>query len=395
MMASSNSFSLSNTSYSNSEASSLYVGGGIGLDYFVVDSVSVGFYADGSYRNFKGYGATTLAETTTTSFAGGIRFGANARLSGSMSFYPRLTLMLESSHGNIKPISSANGEPVGPPVASASVGPAVNMYAPLLVHPASHFVVGFGPRLQHDFAITRGGPYDGSQSTLISAEFTVGGWWGGEAPDNAEPDDVPSPDIAKPKKPADPVFGKTGQIVLTSAMDASIEHQSYSQSKGASTSVTVAPGIDYFVSDGTSIGADVVIGHSNGNGFDNSGANAEFSSASLGFVLRAGFNLQVAAIASIWLNGGVGYGSVDSSISTAMGTNQHTRTRGWIEASAPFLVHPASHFFVGAGPALFHELSDRDQYNYENKATQLALRLVLGGWFGGPSNVVTLVPPGK
>lgn len=395
LMGSSNGLNISNTWFSNSEASRFYAGAEVGLDYFLVDSVSIGFDVEAVYRNFKGYGATTLSETTSTFLSGGIRFGANARLSESLSFYPRLTLMLESSHSTIEPISSANGEPVGAPVSSASVGPAVNVYAPLLLHPASHFVVGFGPRLQHDFAITRGGPYDGSQSTWVGADFTVGGWWGGEARESAEQDDVPSPDIAKPGKPAKPGFGKTGQIVLTSATDASISHRSYSQSKGASTSVTFAPGIDYFVSDGTSIGGEVVIGHSSGNDLDESGANEEFSSTSLSFVLRAGFNLRLADVASIWLNGGVGYGSVDWSVSTAMGTNQHTSTRGWIEASAPFLVHPARHFFVGAGPAVFHELSNRDQYNYENKQTQLALRLVLGGWFGGPSGVMTLVQPGK
>jgi len=395
MMGSSNGFSVSNVWLSNSEASSFYAGAEVGLDYFVVNGVSIGFDADAVYRNFKGYGATTLSETTSTFLSGGIRFGANARLGESFSFYPRLTLMLESSHSTIKPISSANGEPVGAPVSSASVGPAVNFYAPLLLHPASHFVVGFGPRLHYNFAVIRGGPYDGAQSTWLSADFTVGGWWGGEAPNSAEQDDVPSPDITQPKKPAEPAFGRTGQIVLTSATEASIGHGSYSQSKGSSTSVTFAPGIDYFVSDGTSIGGEIVIDYSNGKGLDESGANEELSSTSLGFVLRAGYNLRLADVASIWLNGGVGYGSVDSSVSTAMGTNQHTRTRGWIEAAAPLLVHPASHFFVGAGPALFHELSDRDQYNYENKATQLALRLVLGGWFGGPSNLVTLVPPGK
>jgi hypothetical protein len=65
------------------------------------------------------------------------------------------------------------------------------------------------------------------------------------------------------------------------------------------------------------------------------------------------------------------------------GTNQHSRTRTWIDISAPVLLHPSSHFFVGAGPFLFHELSDKDQYDFENTATQLGVSFFLGGWFGG------------
>ena len=60
---------------------------------------------------------------------------------------------------------------------------------------------------------------------------------------------------------------------------------------------------------------------------------------------------------------------------------EHSRTRTWIDISAPLLLHPSSHFFVGADPFLFHELSDKDQYNAENDATNLGVSLVLGGWF--------------
>jgi hypothetical protein len=66
-------------------------------------------------------------------------------------------------------------------------------------------------------------------------------------------------------------------------------------------------------------------------------------------------------------------GGVDAS-------RQHDRTRLWVELSLPLLVHPASHFFVGAGPFVFHELSDVDQNSYENDATTLGAAFLLGGW---------------
>jgi len=393
MMASSNGLNLSHATYSGSSASDFYASAGLGIDYFVVDGVSVGLDADARYRDYKSYGVTTFTETKWTQFSGGIRFGVNARLGESISWYPRLTLMLTSSHSTVTPLSTSNGEAPGPAVSESSVGPAMNLYAPLLLHPASHFVVGFGPRIYYDFAITRGGPYDGSQSTLLSADFTVGGWWGGEASDRKEADGAHPSEELKHEKSAE-LFGGPGQIVLTSATDASITHRTYSNSKGSETYLTIEPGIDYFVTDHASIGGSLVIAHSGGTGLDYSGTSTEFASTSFGLDLGAGYNLRLSTIASIWLRGKVGFGSVDSSVSSASGSNQHTRTRGWVDVSAPILVHPATHFFFGAGPFLLHDLSNRDQYNYENKATRLGLSLVLGGWFGGPRDLATLAPLG-
>jgi hypothetical protein len=380
MLGSSNSLSISNRKLSNSAASDFHVGGGLGVDYFVIDNFSVGFDAEAVYRKTQGYGATTLAEVESTSFAGGVRLGLNLPLR-EFSWYPRLTLDLASSHSTITPLSTYTGAPPGPPVSQSSVGPALNLYAPLLFHAVPHFVIGFGPRFQHDFAATRGGPYDGSQSTLLSAELTVGGWWGGVTTSRASPSDV-----AKPEEPAERLFGERGQIVLTTATDASIGYSSYSSSKGSTTSVKVAPSIDYFVLNGVSVGAEVAIGNSNGTSLDESGAETQVSSNSFDAAARIGANLRLAAAVSIWLRGAIGYGTVDQSISNVSATNQHSRTRSWIDISMPLLVHPASHFFVGAGPFIFHELSDKDQYEFENDATQLGLSLILGGWFGSEAH---------
>lgn len=74
-----------------------------------------------------------------------------------------------------------------------------------------------------------------------------------------------------------------------------------------------------------------------------------------------------------------GSGTVDTSQSSASGVNQHSRQRTWIALTAPLLVHRATHFFFGAGPVFFHELLDKDQYDYENDATTIGLSLMLGG----------------
>ena len=383
MMGSSNSLGISNETFSASSATYFNVAAAIGIDHFVANNVSVGVDAEAGYSNYKSYGATTLSETTWASFSGGIRFGVNVPLGESFSWYPRLTLMLASSHSRTTPLSSSDGAPVGPPATQSSVGPAINLYTPVLAQPASHFVVGFGPRLQHDFAVTRGGPYDGSQSTWLSGEFVVGGWWGGATPDSAEPESAERARGAELGKAAAPAFGEAGQIVLSSAATAWVGYQSYSRSKGSTTDVEFQPSIDYFLVDAISIGAATFFGYSSGTGLDANGTETQFSSTDFGIAPRLGANLALTTFASIWLRGDVGFGTVSSSVSSVSGTNQHSRTRTWVDISAPFLLHPSSHFFVGAGPFLFHELSDKDQYDSENRATWLGLSLVLGGWFGG------------
>jgi hypothetical protein len=386
MLGSSNSLGISNETFSNSSATFFNVGGGIGIDNFVVDNVSVGFDAEASYGDNKGYGATTLTETTSTAFSGGVRFGFNVPLGELFSWYPRLTLSLGSTHSNTKPISSFAGPPLGlpPPSSESSVGPATNLYAPLLVHPAPHFVVGFGPRLEHDFSVARGGPYDGSQPTWLSGEFVVGGWWGGAAPDGAGQDSADLAVTASPEKEADHVFGKEGQIVLTLETDASVSYLTYSRSKGSNTDVNLEPSIDYFFTDGVSVGVDAFIGYSSGTSLDSLGTTTQLSSTNIGVAPRLGGNLALTEFVSIWLRGEIGYGTVNQTQASADGTNQHSRTRSWIDISAPFLLHPSTHFFFGAGPSFFRELSDKDQYNFQNDATTLGVRLVLGGWFSAP-----------
>jgi hypothetical protein len=384
MLGSSNSLGISNEAFSNSAAALFNVGGGIGLDNFVVDNVSVGFDAEANYADIKSYGATTLTETTSTAFSGGVRFGFNVPLGELFSWYPRLTLSLASARSTTNPVSLFDGSRLGPPSSESSVGPETNLYAPLLVHPAPHFVVGFGPRLQHDFAVARGGPYDGSQPTLLSGQLVVGGWWGGAAPEGVERGSVRLADAAKPDKTAAHVFGEEGQIVLTLATDASGSYLTYSHSKGSETSVNLAPSVDYFLEEGVSVGVDAFLGYSNGTSLDSLEGTTHFSARSIGFAPRLGSNLALTELVSVWLRGEIGYGTVSQSQASADGTNQHSRTRTWVEFSAPLLLHPSSHFFLGAGPFLFHELSDKDQYNYENDATQLGVNLVLGGWFGAP-----------
>jgi len=52
----------------------------------------------------------------------------------------------------------------------------------------------------------------------------------------------------------------------------------------------------------------------------------------------------------------------------------------WLQVSLPLVAVVTSHFFVGGGPSLYHELSDTDQYKRENDGTALAASALFGGW---------------
>ena len=382
VMGSSNYFNISNATLNNSSASFLDLGFALGVDYFIIDNVSLGIDAEAGYGDHKGYGAATLDETTFTTVSGGVRLSGNVPLGTRLSWYPRLTLSLGSSHSDTKTLSTFGGAPAPPPSSESSVGPATSLYAPLLVHPAPHFVVGFGPRLTHDFSVTRGGAYDGTQTTRLSAELVVGGWWGGAAAPSAAPGPAGTAIAPSAQQAGEHVFGEEGQLVLTAATTASISSRSDSGSRFSRSDVNLGPSFDYFFTRDVSIGLDAFIGYTSGRERDSSGATTHFSSTSTGVAPRLGGNLALTACLSLWLRGEIGYGTVNESQTSNDGTNEHSRTRSWLKIDLPLLLHPSSHFFVGLGPFVFHELSDRDQYSQENDATALGASLLLGGWFG-------------
>ena len=80
----------------------------------------------------------------------------------------------------------------------------------------------------------------------FSADFTVGGWWGGPANDGAAPESAHGDR-----------FGDQGHFVLTNATAATIESSSYSRSNASTLDVTLTPGFDYFVVGNVSLGADI------------------------------------------------------------------------------------------------------------------------------------------
>ena len=88
----------------------------------------------------------------------------------------------------------------------------------------------------------------------------------------------------------------------------------------------------------------------------------------------------VSGALSLWPQAELGLGGGTSELNSSAGSNDHTSKVVWVQASIPLLVHPAAHFFLGAGPYVFHHLSNVDQNNFENDGTSVGASFLLGGW---------------
>jgi hypothetical protein len=371
IMSTSSGVGISYETFSASKAAFFSANFGIGVDRFIARNVSLGIDVEGSYGDSKGYGATSFNDIWSTHFAAAFGVGVNVPLAHQWSWYPRGLLGLESSHTNTAPIDEFNGAPFPPSSSTSSVGPWVYLYAPLLFHPAPHFFAGVGPRITRNFGVLHGGPYDGSQTTLLTAEFAMGGWWGG-SPETASPADAP---------PIAPRFGERGQVVFTTtATEASIGFFGYSQSTASTLSESIAPGFDIFVTDHLSLGLNVALSHSSGTSFDASGAKTDSSETSYRIGPRVGFDIRLPGALSLWPQAELGFGGGTSTQTSSAGSNDHTFKQTSVQASIPLLVHPAAHFFLGAGPYAFHDLSNADQNNFENDGTTFGASFLLGGW---------------
>jgi len=370
---------ISYESFSGSSATYLSAGGEVGLDYFLVDHFSLGFDVSANYSNSVGYGAdSSLVSTKSTSFSGGVRFGADLPLGDTFSFYPRLTLGILETHQDESLVSGQSLSVAASAVGASEtsqVGPWMNLFAPLLVHPTPHFFLGAGPRVSRTFANTIGAaPGVSGQPTTLGASFVFGGYWGGDEP-VASTEPPTSRTEARARR-----FGDQGTFVITNDTDGYALSTGYAGTSASNLNILVEPGFDYFVTDHFSIGLDLWAMHSKSVGFDASGNQIMYSSTGFGFAPRFGFDVPITDALSWYPRASIGLGPLNQDETSNGAENQHTYTRLFVNLEAPLLVHVARHFFVGAGPTVYHELSSTDQNDVSNQATQFGASALVGGW---------------
>jgi hypothetical protein len=176
----------------------------------------------------------------------------------------------------------------------------------------------------------------------------------------------------------DLVFGKSGQLAISS--DANLSFTSTSETGGgeSNTVLLLEPAADYFVIDGLSVGGFVLLEHESiGQG-----------ETTWGIGPRVGYNLAITDKFSFWPKLGFSYTSTSVTLATngMGGTSSGTESAFALTIFAPFLFHPAPHFFVGLGPIFSTQLSNSESAGGVSvdgaKATTFGLAFTIGGWVG-------------
>lgn len=171
-------------------------------------------------------------------------------------------------------------------------------------------------------------------------------------------------------------FGERGQFVVSSDLDFTLQKNSFSMGGGSNTVFAITPALDYFISPNFSVGGRVHFGYTS-NVATVGGGSADATTFGLGG--RAGYNIVLTNVFTLWINGGLLYfrDSYDAGTADASGN------RFQLQVFAPFLWHPASHFFIGVGPAFATDLVNSFEGDDQPKQTSFGLLSTIGGYWGG------------
>jgi len=202
------------------------------------------------------------------------------------------------------------------------------------------------------------------------------------------------PAIAPPKEPE---FGDRGEYVLSGAFFLNFGHLGYSKTDASTTSVSIQPSFDYFIAPNYFMGGAIFLSHAD----TVAGIGVETNSITYGAYLHLGGNVPLGSSFSWRPQGSIGVwsqqteytaprvqsggftGSVGGqAVSIEPSGTTVTETVVVAEIFAPFLLHPARHFFIGFGPDFYVDLSHTIG-NGENNRTFIGASSIIGGWFGG------------
>lgn len=147
--------------------------------------------------------------------------------------------------------------------------------------------------------------------------------------------------------PAGTALGGQGQVAVSSDFSLGFSHQ------GDNSTLSLAPAADYFFMPQVSLGGQVLFRYDSWSGG---------SRTTVGLAPRIGYNLPLTPMFSLFARAGFSF--------THEGDSNHIG----IFLSAPFLFHPAPHFFVGLGPSLGGNITG-------GGGMRVALESTVGGYF--------------
>jgi hypothetical protein len=375
----------SHTGYDGSNASVLSLSFGPAFDVFVARNVSLGLSGGASYGDSRGYGADgSLVETTSTSVSGAARVGVNLPLSGSLSFWPRLLLGFEWVHQSVQAVTgsttSTAGSPLGYPTTTRS-GPWGELVLPLTLQVSPHLFASVGPSVFQEISDAQGGPNVGGQRTTLGAFVEVGGWLGGRRDSPSDGAGEPAPAVGFRR------FGSRGGIVITNAFVLQGFWTAYAGSGSTSAGISVSPALDYFVANHFSLGVAFSGSYYSGSGIDSTTGNqVTYSHGSYGAAVRIGGELPMGDSVSLWPIASLGFGGGSYDEAEGGSRNKYSNSSLSVSLYTPLLVHLASHFFVGLGPFVSHDLTNTitsasGLAGPENRSTTVGASLLVGGAF--------------
>jgi hypothetical protein len=126
-------------------------------DYFVIDNLSVG--------GFIGFSYAKAGNADGTRFSIGPRVGYNLPLTNMISLWPKIGLAYAHSSAGF---STRQGD-VSIDTSKSNDSLALNLFVPVMFHPATHFFLGLGPYLDTDLS-------GDNRVTAFGIKLSVGGW---------------------------------------------------------------------------------------------------------------------------------------------------------------------------------------------------------------------------
>jgi len=377
--------SLSQTTF-QSGASYLDFGITPGIEWFVIDHLSIGVNA--SYRHVDDQGFFSdgsTARETGWSWSGGGRVGYDIPLGRLTSWYPRFSLDYAESAYDTRFIefhqNPTRRPPTWTPYHVSSKGPAMELFAPLLLHVRNHVFIGFGPNISHSFANVDASTAAGSTgaSTRVSASLVVGGYFGGRR------DAEPAASTEVPQLEGRPArFGEDGTWVFSAESSLSGSYTIADRVSYWSGGIRVAPTVDYFVTDHVAVGASLLISNARSRTYDvPSGLASENVTTRLGGGVRVGLSGNLASWISIYPTAEFDLAHGEDGQDILGQGSDHGHALASFAGFAPLLFHLSQHFFVGVGPRVSADvINSRD--GTDNKGAFIGVSALVGGWVKAP-----------
>jgi len=168
-------------------------------------------------------------------------------------------------------------------------------------------------------------------------------------------------------------MGQTGQIAIQGDFQLQLAYQTTSAAEGddpdSVTSIQLAPAADFFVTQGLSLGGQLVFLHQ---------SSGDTSLDGYGAAPRIGYFAGLGPKVGIWPGLALAY------VHSSFDAGDLGDASGYsilLQARAPLLFQPADHFFLGIGPVFQTELVAKVEDEDADKDTAFALESTVGGYW--------------